>query len=655
MTKNINAGRFLVLYYAHGGSKNMVYPYDKDLLPNGHDRNDRDFAEGWHSPYFNTSYFSDLMNGNNTPLVISIACNTGWFDGETDQTHMDLSAFDPNPFNDYENECFAENITRLATGGAVAAISASRPAYSRISADMLNGIVQAFWPGFLGSENQPIYEIGGALLFGKLYSAKLWMDRFTLQDVVRTTFEVFHLFGDPETQLWTDVPSRLSVTHPEFIGVSNPQKFVVTVRDERTHDPVDFAKVCIQQGSHIYQVGYTDTKGQIIFDCNPEDVSSYLNLTVTKHNYVPYINEIHSVEPDVTGAAGIAPQITLSHYSGTSNDEIAIGVSGFDDAYPVLVYFAGIYIATISAGEQSVMGHVPEGGTGYVNVWAYQGNTVAITRYYRLESSDNPDLYIYSQDESSTWHLADGVRVWDNPCITIFDGFSPTTNVQQHRTYDVKVTVYNKASASADDTDVTLFYASTGGGVSWTVVDTDTINIGPFGVGEATISWTPPLPNSACLKVEIEHVNERPEDTADNIGYECVDIIPLCSPGSSEFEVRNPTDTADYVLVKIRQEGDYDDVWKAAVVNYSSQALSPGESKTAAILIDPGVDIDLEDARLFTTEVFIGNDLIGGMIFDATVNTSECVTDRPCFCPIIILAMLVAGVILVIWYRKRSR
>jgi len=117
-----------------------------------------------------------------------------------------------------------------------------------ISAHLMDGIIQAFWPGFLESTNQPLYEMGAALIFAKLYAKEKWDDLgVDLLRKVETTFEEYHLFGDPETQLWTDTPTWINVSYPDSVGTSSPQRFAVTVVESLTGDPITFAKVSFNE------------------------------------------------------------------------------------------------------------------------------------------------------------------------------------------------------------------------------------------------------------------------------------------------------------------------------------------------------------------------------------------------------------------------
>ncbi len=649
ITTNIDDGRFLVLYYGHGGSKNMIYPrdwaYDTTLddTDGDHNNNDRDLWEGWTSPFFNTSYFPALANDNKNPLIVSIACNTGWFDGETDHLFMNLDIDDDflgNLFEEVNAECFAEEILRLEAG-AIAAISPSRPSPARAGGDLFDGIVNAIWPGFLEERSQPIYEMGGILLAGKLHAASKWMN--TPQYPARQIFEEFHLFGDPETQLWTAAPLEFNVTHPVSIGTATSQKFVVTVRNNESDEPISYAKICIQQDPSIYLVGYTDSRGQVVFDIDPLDISSSLNVTVTKHNHKPYLGEIIiSQSQEAT--------VTVTSASAIKDEPLEVKVFGFNLDLPVGIYFDDDEEARdiIPVLEDSITTTVPDGPYGYITVRAEQGNLIASTTFLRLSSDQNPDPYVYSYADTSTWHLAgEEVEdvVWDNPCITIYDGTTPVTKVTQNRPYTVNVTVYNRGSGIADPCNVTLLYSQTGGGVTWDDLGSVVTSVDLSKPTEVSFSWRPTLANTACLKVELDVNNERDEDKVNNVGYECWSVFPLCANGESSISLGNPSDEPEYIFINVKQVGHEDDVWSATVQGHSTEPTTNGEEEEITLQVEPSEWIGWEQSRLFTAEFYIEAELIGGVVFEGVCNQ----IDRGVMIFILMILLLVIMIALVIY------
>ncbi|MGY5860435.1 MAG: C25 family cysteine peptidase, partial [Candidatus Thorarchaeota archaeon] len=478
ITPNFNQGRFLVLYMGHGGSRNMYNPenmledYSDDMGLDPPEVDFRDLVEGWWHPFLNTSYFADLTNEDMTPLIINIACNTGWFDGETDQEVLYPENFDvpgQNPFADYSSECFAENITRLEGGGAIAVIASSRQAYIPISKHLLDGLVQAFWPGFLGSKNQPIYEMGGALLFGKIYAvSEHTVAILEEHDQRQLLVEEYHLFGDPETQLWTDVPTGLIVTYPDQIGIG-AQEFVVTVIANSSIPSnysigVPNAKVCLQKGSDVYQVGYTDSNGQVVFNVHP-GYPGMMNLTVTTHNYIPHIGEMECV-------CG-APKLTLTPEEGESGTYVRFDVSGFFGDEDVEISYEYYHITTLPGGaSRSVTIPTIRYGFGNIIAIGVDSNLVAVAVYRIYIRDPRPDPYIWSQWDESTWErvgvTGDDIG-WENPDIMILDGFhpvSPGEKLSPSTSYIIRIWVRNR-DAVAWNTKVTLRYAPIGGGVTW--------------------------------------------------------------------------------------------------------------------------------------------------------------------------------------------
>lgn len=190
----IETGAFLALYIGHGKSY------------------------GWHTPRFSTSgsdyelKLSDLHNGNLTPVVLSFACRTGWFDHETDEDSPSET------FGDEES--FAEQFLRME-GGAVAVVAASRNSRGGVNEDMARAFIDGIWnhmlPGYPNAESiapelEGSHRLGDVLNYAKFYIADQYgRPDDPVQDfgITQVMFEVFHLFGDPTMELWTANPAPL--------------------------------------------------------------------------------------------------------------------------------------------------------------------------------------------------------------------------------------------------------------------------------------------------------------------------------------------------------------------------------------------------------------------------------------------------------------
>ncbi|MCK4902602.1 MAG: hypothetical protein KAS76_04520, partial [Thermoplasmatales archaeon] len=118
---------------------------------------DHGFEDGWGDPYFDTGHVSGLTNGDLLPVVFSLNCLTGRFDGM---------------------ECFAEEFLRKDGGGAVAVFAATRISYSGYNDYLCRGLYDAQWPDFdtdVGT-NEPMYSLGELLNYGKVYMSQTWGD-----------------------------------------------------------------------------------------------------------------------------------------------------------------------------------------------------------------------------------------------------------------------------------------------------------------------------------------------------------------------------------------------------------------------------------------------------------------------------------------------
>lgn len=646
---NSAEGRFLVYYNDHGDSINMVWPYK---FPEAPDWRRKDL-EGWGAPRFTSSDLTNLVNGAFLPLVISSACNTGWFDGEIDETVLG-SRFETVE----ELESFSEIITRMEGGGAIAAIGASRLSWTLASADMLDGIIQAFWPGHLSWQNQPIYGMGAALLLGKINTASIWgyedNSEEMKQYLTKTTFQEYHLFGDPETQLWTAPPSKLKVSYPNQISTDGPQKFVVTVLDQA--EPVYFAKVCIQS-EDVYEVGYTNSYGQVLFEIETSSTQQ-ISVTVTKPNFIPRIKFIEVLDCSAT--------LTVEPAQEQATESVAVTLTDFEGGDAIHIYYDETEL--VLSPDDTI--DIPGGPDGFANIKANDSDEVAIFLFKRYDGGPPVDPYVYSQHDDTTWHLANGILTYDNPCIEIYEvvgtreEWIDSNDLIELRNYNVHVTVHNNLDEVISGATVTLAWAMFSMGREWTLINTIPAlvpDIPAHGQKEVSIPWAPTIPGHICLNATVFHLND--ENLNNNVGQENTDVSVLESPGESWFLVGNPTDEDASVYLEVRQQCSLDDIWSAEIVGLSHQDIPSGgeENISLQIISPPGVPEG--EARLFTVSLYINGEYQGGISVkgvQANETTTPTTTARDGLDPLLLAAIgagtavVIILIVGVIYSKKRS-
>jgi len=264
----INNGVVIANHRDHGASQNDGYSYT-----------------GWSAPQFDTTHIPTLTNGRMYPVMFSLNCDSGWFDGETD-----------SETGNYES--IGEIGLRVENKGFVAVLASTRVSYSGYNDEFCCGLFDAMWPDFDpnypngGSSNpiaSPVYRISQVMNYGKFWmydkyivpggcSPYPWSPDYTAS---RTTFEEFHIHGDPTMEVWTWMPENLDVTY-------NVLSSTIEILVENTDgDPVEGALVCIYQPNGVYEKGITDDSGFVTLgtsQVSPEQAT----LTVTAHNYLYY-------------------------------------------------------------------------------------------------------------------------------------------------------------------------------------------------------------------------------------------------------------------------------------------------------------------------------------------------------------------------------
>jgi len=590
----INDGRFLVYHLNHGDSRNFY----------NHDAKGWGGGDGWAHPEYIIANLTSLTNGDLQPVVMSMDCNVGWFDGETDQTD--------DPILTQSFECFSEEITRRQNSGAVAAIGSTRVSYVDANDVLIQGLIDAVWPDYnITTASGGLYKLGQILMYGKAYVA----NRHGYNaDFTNTTYNLYHLFGDPEMDMWTSEPRELHVRHPVKIGTQGLQSFFVTVTDSDTGLPVHQAKVCLQKDDQLHMVSYTDPYGLAYFD-----VLSYtcgdMNITVTKHNYRPYLNEIKLTSWGAT--------LTVSPVSGPSNTNAVLTGNNFYESESVDIYFGGDTVTTTAVASSGAFTHtckVPSGTLGLLHIVAV-GKTskrVAISLYRRLPDEPLPDPYTYCQKDPSTYHLntEGGDPRWNSPSIQLYDSATATPvsscDLKVGSTYRITAMIYNDASVDATNTLVEFKWAPFGVGQEriWEFIDDDIITVPSGGSAPAETTWTPGKTGHSCIVAIINH--QWDENLENNEGQENTIVLPVSSPGSFTFDVYNPTGkfVTPHLEAKQLSSGN---IWETEIIRDPPQELGLGENKSATFYVNPPIDIPTGEKQTFIVTADIAGELIGGI------------------------------------------
>ena len=505
-----NDGRFLTIFRDHGGQ------------------------DEWSEPHFDNADVDNLVNGNLTPVIFSLACQTGWFDNESDD---DANLPGANVTADAD-ECFCEHFVRNNNGGAVAIIGATRNSFTGFNDFYLFGMVKAIWPDFdpnppltgaypaiPGRVTSPIPRMGQICTFGKVFMANAYT-----QDISRqATFEFYHVFGDPEMPIWSEEPAALVVNHPNCIGSTGYQDFVVKVSDN-AGDPIRSAVVSLTRNGEIVSVRITDAGGVVRF--TRTFAAGTLDITATALNFRPYIGTI-----DVTASGAVVNR--LDPQDGIEGSSFNIGGQNFSGNEQVEIRLDNQLMTThqASAGEfgqsgvEDVAINVPNGHAhGLFNVHARgQTSNRCVVDVFRVRDANPVDLYTYSQWDNTTWHLhAGGNPTWNNPEIRLFDvNNNPveSNNLIVGNQYTIRATIYNNANFAANNATATFKWANYATGQPmFYEIDVDNINVARNSNSDAEITWTPASTGHTCLKVEIYHIEDI--NTSNNRGQENCHVGP---------------------------------------------------------------------------------------------------------------------------------
>ena len=215
---------------------------------------------------------SALNNGFKLPVVVTLTCGTGDFEGTYD--------------------CISEYFLKAGSPtnprGAIAAIGTA----TMSTHTCFNNCVAA--GTFSGIFLDKIYNMGGSLVRGKLNlylnypnNPSNWVDRFSYWN---------NLMGDPGMEVWTNIPSELNIIYDDEVSIGS--NYLDVTVSSNFGFPLEGAWVSALKGNdEIFETGFTDNNGKVFLPIDALNTGS-VNLTVTKHNYIPHLGSFDIVQAD---------------------------------------------------------------------------------------------------------------------------------------------------------------------------------------------------------------------------------------------------------------------------------------------------------------------------------------------------------------------
>ena len=243
----LNQGWGIIGVFAHGksngfvASSNLINQWPKSCV-----YSDSNIDDG-------NGHLNNLNNSNKLGIIYSISCDQTALDVETEPT------LGTPP-------CIGKSFLISKDKGAVAFLGYSRWGWVSTSYKLASEFMKNLF--------KPEYEyhIGIAEAFSK-----------TAYSIYRDLNYGHNLLGDPEMQIWTEVPCSLEVNYP--YDLSSDSIFIVQVKVKGL--PLPDAKVVVSQKDTLFFTGITGQESNTsipLLNLRPGEV----NLTVTKHNFLPF-------------------------------------------------------------------------------------------------------------------------------------------------------------------------------------------------------------------------------------------------------------------------------------------------------------------------------------------------------------------------------
>jgi len=263
---------------------------------------------------FGNSNIEGLSNGFMLPYVVDITCSTGNFNSDYDESRSETFLFAGTPTN---------------PKGGIAAIGTSTASTHTCFNNIVSGAIyhSIFVDG--------ITTAGGALTNAK-YVLYLNYPQNPSEHTVQFSYWN-NLMGDPSLELWTEQPKQMNVDYTSLITVGT--NYVSAHCYDNNRAPLANVMVTVKSDDNVvFDTGYTDENGNVMLNVANANVGT-INLTATKRNYIPAINQIT-----------VTSNYMMAAVSGYQLDDSAGNNDGQANAGEDL----GVYLDVINNGSATV-------------------------------------------------------------------------------------------------------------------------------------------------------------------------------------------------------------------------------------------------------------------------------------------------------------
>jgi hypothetical protein len=189
-----------------------------------------------------------------------------------------------------DEDCIAEHFINNPNGGGFAYCGNTRAGWGVIGAPLEGPGPEMDIEFFRVLFDSSYCQLGKTLGISKIPFIPISQEENEDGSFYRYTIFCLLLLGDPTLDLWTDIPAELSISHASSILIGADHFQVNVVQDS--------ALVCCVKEGQIMGTAYSSGGSATVYFDSPLIFLGTMQVTVTKHNFLPYQDTILIKPPE---------------------------------------------------------------------------------------------------------------------------------------------------------------------------------------------------------------------------------------------------------------------------------------------------------------------------------------------------------------------